>query len=530
MFGHAPDDDTDDAENGTGSRNDHADERTDGSANGEPPRDVQGGCGCGDDHADAGSAPTATDGGIDADAPGDPGSTGGAGAGPDAASGGTEGDFEPVQVFPESDEMDLRPGADSCYKCSTCDTNCPVAEVDDEFPGPKFQGPEQWRLSRDDAPEIDDSIDKCSNCMRCDHACPTDVPLSQMHNTARGRYVDDQLSKFSITYLRKKLLSNYGRLGKLGSIFPRTTNFMMGNRVVRWLADRTLGVTDEREFPEFATETFRSWWDDRGGAQVQSEEKRVAYFHGDYANYNTPEVGKALVRVFEDFGYEVAVPRQRCSGTPMFANGMLDDARRAAEVNVAEFDALIEEGYDVVCSCTSCSMALRQEYPELFDIDGIDRVAANTYDAVEYLRIHEDLRDELGGDAAASDEADGATEGANGTDVDFPDIAYHAPCHARNQGLAEQALEVGDAVDGVEIQDVGDSCSGISGTYGWKSKHYDTSMAIGEEMFEHMEAADADTGMTECPTCAMQMEHGTGYDVRHTLELLEAKLVGEGEA
>jgi glycerol-3-phosphate dehydrogenase subunit C len=50
-------------------------------------------------------------------------------------------------------------------------------------------------------------------------------------------------------------------------------------------------------------------------------------------------------------------------------------------------------------------------------------------------------------------------------------------------------------------------------------------MQIGEEMFEHMEHAEGETGMTECPTCAMQMEHGTGYDIRHPLELLEAALV-----
>jgi len=467
--------------------------------------------------ADSGAterAAHATDGGVDPGVPGHAGSTAGASAEPDA---GSDGGFDPVEVFPESDEMDLRPGADSCYKCSTCDTNCPVAEVDDEFPGPKFQGPEQWRLSRSDAPEVDPSIDKCSNCMRCDHACPTDVPLSQMHNTARGKYVDDELSTYSIDYLRKKLLSNYGRLGRIGAMVPRLTNFALSNSALRWVGDKVLGITNEREFPEFADQTFRSWWDERGGAKVESRRRRVAYFHGDYANYNTPEVGKALVRVFEDFGYEVAVPKQRCSGTPMFANGMLDDARRAAEVNVSEFDALIEEGYDVVCSCTSCSMALRQEYPELFDIEGIDRVAANTYDAVEYLRIEEDLSGAL---------SDAAGDG----DSSIPDVAYHAPCHARNQGLADQALEVGASIDGVQVQDVGDSCSGISGTYGWKSKHYDTSMAIGEEMFEHMESADADTGMTECPTCAMQMEHGTGYEVNHTLQLIAAALDLEGEA
>jgi len=56
-------------------------------------------------------------------------------------------------------------------------------------------------------------------------------------------------------------------------------------------------------------------------AQVQNPDKRVAYFHGCYSNYNTPEVGKAMVRVYEHFGYEVmVVPRRsararRCSRT-----------------------------------------------------------------------------------------------------------------------------------------------------------------------------------------------------------------------
>ena len=425
-------------------------------------------------------------------------------------AGSPDDEFEPVQVFGDETEMDLRPGSDDCYKCSTCDTNCPVAEVDDDFPGPKFQGPEQWRLKRKEDRDIDDSVMKCSNCMRCDGACPSNVPLSQMHNTARGEYVDEQMDTLSREYLRNRMLSNYRFFASLGSKVPRLVNFVAGLGVTSWLGEEVLGISSEREMPEFATQTFREWWEERGGAQVSNPDKRIAYFHGCYSNYNTPEVGKAMVRVFEYFGYEVMVPKQRCSGTPMFANGMLDDAHRAAETNVEEFVAAIGDGADVIASCTSCSMSLRQEYPELFDIHGIEDLSAHTYEAVEYLRIHEDL--------------DGALDDA---DAAFPDLAYHAPCHARNQGLEGQAVEVADRIDGVEATDVGDSCSGISGTYGWKEENYDTSMKIGEEMFEHMEAADAETGMTECPTCAMQMEHGTGYDIRHTLELLEAAIVEE---
>ncbi|MBB6645466.1 anaerobic glycerol-3-phosphate dehydrogenase subunit C [Halobellus ruber] len=415
-------------------------------------------------------------------------------------------DFEPVSVF-EDGEMDLRPGADNCYKCSVCDTTCPVAEVDDDFPGPKFQGPEQWRLKRKDDVEVDDSIMSCSNCMRCDDACPSGVPLSQMHNTARGEYVDEQMSKLSREYVRNRILANYGTLARLGSKVPRLTNLVMGNSLVQRLNEKLLGITAERDFPAFATRTFREWWRERGGPQVQSEDKRVAYFHGCYSNYNTPEVGKAMVRVFEEFGYEVVVPRQRCSGTPMFANGMLDDAERAASVNVSELSDLLEEGYDVIASCTSCSMSLRQEYPELFQLSGIEEVAANTYESLEYLRIHEDL------DGALADAA-----------VDEQAFAYHAPCHARNQGLDRQAVELFREVDGVEMEDVGDSCSGISGTYGWKEEKYETSMKIGEDMFEHMHDAAGEVGMTECPTCSMQMEHGTGYEIKHPLQLLEEAL------
>jgi glycerol-3-phosphate dehydrogenase subunit C len=153
-------------------------------------------------------------------------------------------------------------------------------------------------------------------------------------------------------------------------------------------------------------------------------------------------------------------------------------------------------------------MALGQEYPELFDLDGIEDIAAHTYEGVEYLRLHENLE-------GALDEVS----------VKGSEFAYHAPCHARNQGLDTQAVELFGDLDGVTIEDVGDSCSGISGTYGWKEEKYDYSMEIGAEMFEHMEDAAGETGMTECPTCAMQMEHGTGYEIRHPLELLEEALV-----
>jgi len=462
------------------------------------------------DSVDPADGAAATDGGADV------------GAGP---AGSAAASTDPVDVFPGGD-LDLRTGADDCYKCTVCDTSCPVAEVDDDFPGPKFQGPEQWRLKRKADVDIDDSITGCSNCMRCDSACPSGVPLSAMHNEARGEYVREQQPTLSREYLRNRILANYRTFARLASLAPRLSNAVANSRPARWLGERLMGVTAQREFPAFATETFREWWRARGGARVENPDKRVAYFHGCYANYNTPEIGKAMVRVYERFGYEVLVPEQGCSGTPMFANGMLPDARRHAETNVAALTDAIADGADVIASCTSCSLSLRQEYPELFDVDGIDDLAAHTYEALEYLRINEDLA----GTLAASGGGEGEGEDPDPDPEPGPDLdlAYHAPCHARNQGLHRQALELFSEIDGVRVEDVGDSCSGISGTYGWKSEKYDYSMEIGAEMFDHMEAADGETGLTECPTCAMQMEHGTGYETRHPLEIIDDALAADG--
>jgi len=178
-------------------------------------------------------------------------------------------------------------------------------------------------------------------------------------------------------------------------------------------------------------------------------------------------------------------------------------------------DGIIPQGDDTLL----CFVSVRGDAVDTIDeitsdIDGIDDVSDNTFESIEYLRIHEPVREEI-------EEAEVSGELA-------AEFGYHAPCHARNQGLERQAVELFGNLEGAEMEDVGKSCSGISGTYGWKSEKYEKSMKIGDEMFEHMEeGTDSELGMTECPTCAMQMEHGTGYEIRHPIELLEAALVEE---
>ncbi|WP_299266178.1 hypothetical protein [Halorientalis sp.] len=232
---------------------------------------------------------------------------------------------------------------------------------DDGLPGPRFQGPEQWRLKRKSGWEVDPSLIDCSNCMRCDDACPADVPLSQTHNEARAECVENQMRKLSVEYCRHRVLANCRSGAWPGGNVPRLTDALANNRVLRAVGERLFGLTAERESPAFATETFGEWWETRGGAATSKARVRQRRRRG--------RRGTGLSRA-------VSRPKSR--------------ARPAGGRTVP---------------------------------------------------------------------------GSRGR-------------HGRGRD---------------------DSCSSISGTYGWKAKKYETFMTIGEEMGN----AEGQTGMTKCPPCAM---------------------------
>lgn len=146
---------------------------------------------------------------------------------------------------------------DNRYRCIVCNASHPVAEVDEEFPEPKFQRPEQQRLKHKDSADIDDSVVSYSNCMYCDSACPSNVPLSQIHSETRGEYVSEQVSTLSREYVCNHTLANYQTSAAVALTIPRLANFAMNFGPTRWAMEKLLGITVEHDFPEFTSQTFR---------------------------------------------------------------------------------------------------------------------------------------------------------------------------------------------------------------------------------------------------------------------------------
>ena len=232
--------------------------------------------------------------------------------------------------------------------------------------------------------------------------------------------------------------------------------------------------------------------------------EQVAYFHGCYVNYNYPQLGKDLVKVLNALGVGVRLlDKEKCCGIAYITNGMSDLAAKHAAHNVEALRKAVDgQGLQVVTTSSTCTLTLRDEYPNLLGIDNAD-VRDAVLIATRY--IYERLE--------------------KGATLRFkPDfhlkVAYHTPCHMERLGWGVFSERLLRMIPGVEFTLLDSACCGIAGTYGFKKENYEASQAIGEALFSQIRAVSPDVVACDCETCKWQIEMSTGFTVRHPVSIL----------
>jgi Fe-S oxidoreductase len=231
--------------------------------------------------------------------------------------------------------------------------------------------------------------------------------------------------------------------------------------------------------------------------------KKIAYFVGCAANYIDPEVGEATVGVLQDNGLRPILTDQKCCATPKLAGNDVKGFLRNAEFNVC---ALHKTNSDIVTACTSCALTIKRDYPRILGGAKAQVVAKRTHDIMEYLALLETRK----------------VLKTTFRSLDLK-LLYHSPCHLRALGneLIEERLRLMRKIPGITIESMDRGCCGMGGTFGFKSRFYKMSMKIGGSLFEEIMRISPDMIVTECPTCKMQIEHGTGMKVVHPIIIVK---------
>lgn len=235
---------------------------------------------------------------------------------------------------------------------------------------------------------------------------------------------------------------------------------------------------------------------------------RVALFVTCLVDLFRPTVGFAAVKLLEDAGCTVEVPRrQTCCGQPAYNSGDRADAKAIA---LQVFDAFA--GYDyVVAPSGSCAGMLRVHYPELFadDPENLPRardLAERSWELVSFLV------DICGMQAVAA-----SWEHR---------ITYHDACSGlRELGVKRQPRELLASVDGLTLEELpgAEVCCGFGGTFCVKYPEISDKMVT--DKAAEITATGADALLAGDLGCLLNIagklyRQGRQIEVRHVAEIL----------
>jgi len=240
---------------------------------------------------------------------------------------------------------------------------------------------------------------------------------------------------------------------------------------------------------------------------AEATTKRVGLFVTCLVDFMRPAIGFAAVKLLEDAGCTVEVPRQACCGQPAFNSGDRATAREIAEQVIEAFAP-----YDyVVVPSGSCGGQLKLHYPELFHGDPnwlprAEALAAKTYELISFLT------DVLGVGKIAARYRGTAT--------------YHDSCSGlRELGIRAQPRRLLAGVEGLALVEMADAdvCCGFGGTF--CVKYPEISNVIVGKKAECIAATGADTLLAGDLGCLMNMAGklqrlGRPVAVRHVAEVL----------
>lgn len=348
--------------------------------------------------------------------------------------------------------------------------------------------------------EVRAVADLCVNCKMCVRECPSRVQIPKlMLMTKAANVARHGMDRADWVLARTESFAH------VGSALAPLTNALMANPVARWVLERFFGVSRQRRLPRFASRSFLRLAKQRGWTRKpRSARPRVAYFVDLFANYNDPLIAQSVVEVLHHNGIEVYVPPGQvgCGMAPL-AYGDVETAREMALRNLRLLGELAREGFPILCSEPTAAVMLRQDAIDLLGDSEAEVVASQV---VEFTAFVWDLHQ----------------QGLLKTDFRPLEVAigHHVPCHIKALDRPAMGPALLSLIPKLRVGTIDVSCSGMAGTFGFKSEQYEVSLAAGKAMLEELSRPAYLFGSTECSACRLQMEDGTRKRTLHPAQYL----------
>jgi glycolate oxidase iron-sulfur subunit len=375
-----------------------------------------------------------------------------------------------------------------CVRCGSCKTFCPTYDEDStEGMGARGRLMLLWGLSSEQlkpTPILNERIFSCILCGACSESCPLGIDIKEVIYHGRSLLRKKDKKRRCLRFLtrfftkRPKLSFRFLSISQY-ILFP----YLFKKGILPFKID-----LPERHLKE--------------GPQVYKVSKkkgRVAVFTGCAVNFLYPYLRESLINVLHGLGYEVILPAgEMCCGVPLRALGLEEEAINLAKKNLEIFSRLHVDA--VLSLCPTCTLAIKTEYPKLIG-KGIDKAKDISSFFLDELNFSQySLPSPLKG------------------------VVFHDPCHLKyGLGIEREPREIIKNIGIDLIQTEGDRCCGFGGIFSLSYK--ELSQGLLNKCIRDYIKAGAETIITSCPGCMIQLTKGAGNKpVLHLIEVIEGAM------
>jgi FAD/FMN-containing dehydrogenase/Fe-S oxidoreductase len=350
-------------------------------------------------------------------------------------------------------------------------------------------------------------MDLCLECKACKSECPMSVEMATMKSEFLYHYQEEHGKP-----VRSRIFGAIRTLNRLGAATAPVSNLPLRSKLVRRLMERAVGIDARRPVPEFHHDTVPRWFPNRTRPDVPTTRGDVVVLADSFTSFTEPAIGRAAIELLELAGHRVRLESRGCCGRSAISKGLLDEAKADAQALVRRLEPDAARGVAIVGCEPSCLLTLREEYLQLMPDDPAVVTVAEQTQLIEDLLI------------AAID--DGALVLDPDSEVSGRRILFHGHCHQKAAVGTSSTLALLRRIPGAQVEEVDAGCCGMAGSFGFEAEHYDLSMEIGgQRLFPAVRAEAADTLIAATGvSCRQQIEHGTGREGQHPIELVRAAL------
>ena len=344
-----------------------------------------------------------------------------------------------------------------------------------------------------------DVMDLCVECKGCKTECPSQVDMAKMKSEFLYQYQEKR--GYS---LRNRIFGNIGAWNRILLPIAPIVNPIAESRIGKSILS-LFGISEHRSLPLLAYDIFSHWYEEN--VEHDENRKHVVLFNDTFTEFNTPEIGKAAVKVLDAMDYDVIVPEWQCCGRPFISKGMLKQARNQAEKVLTTLLPFAIANIPIVGLEPSCILTIIDDHPDLLPglQNQVEKLVEQCCTFDEFMEEH-------------------LINGKLPLKIDEQErrILLHGHCHQKSLVGTGPTMQVLQAIPGAEVEEIPSGCCGMAGSFGYESEHYDISMKIGElQLFPAVRDAEPTAYLVADGTsCRTQIKDGTGRKALHLAELL----------